>query len=151
MQIRSLRPSDVETILQIFRKVACQIPIDLSTSEHVQAMREKINNCYLNRFSVAAVDIDGVIVGFQLAQEKIAANELRYIYLAYAGVTAEAKGNGVFRQLVEAEKNHGLPLFAEVKPDNKSRMDEILINCGFHRYLLDPEEKILADFRWDPH
>jgi len=29
-------------------------------------------------------------------------------------------------------------------------MDEILMRCDFRRYLLDDEEKILADFRWDP-
>ena len=149
MPIRSVRPSDVDAILLILREVACQVPVKLSTSEQLQAMRKEINNCYLNRFSVVAVDNDGVVVGFQLAMEKIAANELWYIHLAYAGVTASAREKKVFRQLIEAEKQHGLPLFAEVKPDNKSRMDEILIHYGFQRYFLG-EEKILADFRWDP-
>src|SRR5450432_2771542 len=109
MLIRSARPSDVEAILLILREVACQVRVKLGTSEQIQAMKEQINIQYLNRFSVVAVNNDGVVVGFQLAQER-KAGDARYIYLAYAGVTNSAQGKKVFTQLIDAEKQHKLPL-----------------------------------------
>jgi hypothetical protein len=63
--------------------------------------------------------------------------------LTYAGVTAAATGRKVFRELIIAEKKHGLPLVAEVKPGNKSDMAMRLHNYKFRPW---------SDFtyRWDP-
>jgi hypothetical protein len=109
-------------------------------------MKDQINVRYLNHFSVVAVNNDGVVVGFQLAQER-KADDARYIYLAYAGVTHSAQGNKAFTQLIEAEKHHKLPLVAEVRKDNKSHMAERLMHRGFVPFF-DPF--IPGNFRWDP-
>ncbi len=144
--IRSAHASDVEEILLILREVACQVPVNLSTSEHVRAIKEQINVCCLSGFSLVAVDNSGVIVGFQLAKEQMLDDE-RCIHLVYAGVTATAREKKVFRQLIEAEKQHKLSLVAEVKPENKSRMDERLTHYGFESFSA---YNTMGNFRWDP-
>lgn len=60
---------------------------------------------------------------------------------------AAAEGKKVFRQLIEAEKQHKLPLVAEVKPDNKSDMDKRLTRYGFAPFFA---ANITGNFRWGP-
>jgi hypothetical protein len=70
-----------------------------------------------------------------------------YIYLAYAGVTAAAAGQKVFRQLIDSEKRHRLPLITEVKPDNKSHMAARLMHYNFQPYF---NSSITGNYRWAP-
>ena len=69
------------------------------------------------------------------------------LHLTYAGVTAAARGNKVFTQLIDAEKGYGLPLVAQVKPGNKSEMVARLMHHGFQ-----PTSHAHIDnaYRWDP-
>jgi L-amino acid N-acyltransferase YncA len=149
--IRPAQARDVEAIFSILSEVACRVPVKLSTSEHVKAMKEQINSYCLNGFSFVAVNENGVVVGFQLAERGLARNDRSddelYIYLAYAGVTAAAAKQKVFRRLIEAEKRHGLPLVTEVKPDNKSDMAARLTHYHFQRYF---SSNVNGNFRWDP-
>jgi L-amino acid N-acyltransferase YncA len=146
MAIRSANTSDAEAILSILRETACQVPVNLSTSEHVRAIKEQIIDCCLGGFSLVAVEDSGAVVGFQLAQERTA-DDARYIYLVYAGVTAAARGKKVFRHLIEAEKQHKTPLVAEVKLENKSHMAERLKEYGFEPFCA---YNIVGNLRWEP-
>ena len=148
--IRRAQATDVEAILSILSEVACRVPVKLSTSEQVMAMKEQINGYCLDDFSLVAVNENGVVVGFQLAEKRSTEgfrcpDEL-YIYLAYAGVTASAAEQKVFRRLIEAEKRHGLPLVTEVKPDNKSEMAARLMHYNFRPY----SNYKTGNYRWDP-
>ena len=147
--IRPAQATDVEAILSILSEVACRVPVKLSTSEHVKAMKEQINRYCLDGFSLVAVNENGVVLGFQLAERRLTEgfrcpDEL-YIYLAYAGVTAAAAEQKVFRRLIETEKRHELPLIAEVKPDNKSEMGARLMHYNFR-----PCSNNTGYYRWDP-
>ncbi len=143
--------SDVEAIFSILSEVACRVPVKLSTSEHVKAMTEQINRYCLDGFSLVAVNENSAVIGFQLAERRLAEgfrcpDEL-YIYLAYAGVIASASEQKVFRRLIDAEKRHGLPLVTEVKPDNKSDMAARLTHYNFQPYS---SPNINGNYRWDP-
>jgi hypothetical protein len=85
-----------------------------------------------------------------LAQKKSWHDEL-YIHLLYAGVTAVAADKKVFRCLIEIEKahgkTHGMPLVAEVKPDNLSGMAFRLNRYGFRPDGNGPSN---FGYRWDP-
>jgi L-amino acid N-acyltransferase YncA len=149
MAIRPAQATDVEAILSILSEVACRVPVKLKTSEHVKKMKEQINRYCRDDFSLVAVNEDGVVVGFQLAESRLTEgfrcpDEL-YIFLAYAGVTASAAEQKVFRRLIEAEKRRGLPLVTEVKPDNKSYMAARLMHYNFR-----PHISIDGNYRWDP-
>jgi hypothetical protein len=119
--IRPARASDVEAILSLLTEVACQIPLDLSTPNHVAELRKGIEDDCLNDLSLVAVDVDNVVVGVQLAKKRQWFGD-DCIHLTYAGVTAAAREEKIFRRLIEAEKANRLPLVAVVKPGNKSDM-----------------------------
>jgi hypothetical protein len=119
--IRSADASDSEAIFSILCEVACRVPVDLSTPERVRALRSQINDCCREGVSFVAVDENSAVVAFQLAKRLCYLGDT-YIHLTYAGVTATASGNKVFRQLIAAEKKYGLPLVAAVIPGNKSEM-----------------------------
>jgi len=127
--LRSASESDIDPILSLLCEVASQVPISLSTPQHITAMRRQIHDRYLTGFSLVAIHESGTVVGFQLAQRMSWVGDT-YIHLAYAAVTPCATGNKVFRRLIEAEKQHGLPLVAEVKANNKSEMAARLVCCN---------------------
>ena len=127
--IRSAQASDAAAIFSILSEVACRIPVDLSTQGNVEKVKEQITDC-LDAVSVVAIDKDAAVVGFQLAKKELWFGEW-CVHLVYAGVTSAAAGKKVFRQLIEAEKQHGLPLFAEVKPRNKSDTAARLLHYNF--------------------
>jgi hypothetical protein len=95
------------------------------------------------------VSENGVVVGFQLTEKRLTEGfrcpDEPYIFLAYAGVTAFAAEQKVFRRLIETEKQYGLPLVTEVKPDNKSDMAARLMHYNFR-----PHISIDGNYRWDP-
>ncbi len=147
--IRPAQETDVEAILSILSEVACRVPVKLSTSEHVKKIKEQINRYCLDDFSLVAVNENAVVVGFQLAEKRLIEGFRRpdeeYVFLAYAGVTASAAEQKVFRRLIETEKQHGLPLVTEVKPDNKSEMAARLMHYNFRSHI-----SIDGNYRWDP-
>jgi hypothetical protein len=128
--IRPARLSDVEGIFAVFQEIASQIPVNLTTPEHVKGIMEQITQCCSDDCSFVAVDENGVVVGFQLG-EKISWLDEQYIYLRYAGVLQRAQGFKVFGQLVKAEKSLGLPLVAQVLHDNKREMVARLTHYSF--------------------
>ena len=67
-EIRLADASDSEAIFSILHEVACRVPVDLSTPEHVRALKSQINDCCHDGLSFVAVDEDGAVVGFQLAK-----------------------------------------------------------------------------------
>jgi hypothetical protein len=146
--IRLAHASDVEAVLSILSEVACRVPDNLSTPQHIEKMKSEINDCCLDVVSLVAVDENGVVVGFQLAK-RIHWFDDSYIHLTYAGVTAAAAGKGLFRRLVEAEKGHGLPLVAEVKPGNRSEMAIKLMHYNFRPYAGAHTNSDFT-YRWDP-
>jgi hypothetical protein len=139
--IRPARLSDLDAIFVILREVASRIPTNLSTPEHVNEMHKQIKESYFDGFSIVATDVNGAIVGFQLSQKQHWFEET-YVKLAYAGVTAAFENKGIFRRLIEAMKQHSLPLVAEVLPGNKSAMSLRLERYGF--------ERVGDTYRWQP-
>lgn len=95
----------------------------------------------MNGYSLSAVDRTEQVVGFQLVKEELWF-EQRRLRLAYAAVSPAAANCGVFRRFIELEKQHGSPLVAEVKPDNRSRTGAILARYGF--------EQFGTEFVWNP-
>jgi hypothetical protein len=144
--IRPALPVDVEPIFSILSEVACHVPIDLSTPKHVGALKAQVDECCRGGLSFVAVDEDNVVVAFQLAKRARWFDDA-YIHLTYAGVTAAASGKKVFRRLIDAEKGHGLPLVAVVKPGNKSEMVARLTRYGFRPFSNAP---VNFAYRWDP-
>ena len=114
-------------------------------------MKAQIDDCCCSGLSYVAVDENGVVVGVQLAK-KVRWFDEDYIYLTYAGVTVAARGKNVFTQLIDAEKRHGLPLVAKVKPDNKSEMVARLTRYEFRPWTDAPPNFAPFKFayRWDP-
>jgi L-amino acid N-acyltransferase YncA len=149
MAIRRAQATDVEAILSIWSEVASQVTVKLSTSEHVEKMKEEFNRYCLNDVSLIAANENGVVVGFQLAERRVIDGfrgpDEPYIFLAYAGVTASAAEQKVFRRLIETEKRYGLPLVTEVKSDNKSNMAARLMHYNFR-----PHISIDGNYRWEP-
>jgi hypothetical protein len=62
--IRLARPTDVEAICAIMAETADRIPVNLSTPEHIEAMKKQITDSCLDGLSIVAVDENGVVVGF---------------------------------------------------------------------------------------
>ena len=151
MVIRQAQATDVEVILAILSEVACQVPVKLHTSERVEKMKEQINRECLNDVSLVAVNENGVVVGFQLAERRVIEGhrcpDEPYIFLTYAGVTAAAVCRKVFRRLIETEKRYGLPLVTEVKANNKSHMAARLMHYNFRDHTSADH---IGNYRWDP-
>jgi hypothetical protein len=129
---------------EILREVAYRVPVNLSTPQRVEAMIKQINDEYFDGFSLIAVSNNDEVVGFQLARKRLWFKQ-PYVDLAYAGVTARAEDAGIFRRFIEIEKQHRLPLVAEVKLDNKSNMGATLMRYGFQ-----PQDIDRTNFRWNP-
>ena len=146
VDVRSACATDVEAIYAIIAEVAYQIPVKLSTPEHVEAMKKQITDHCLDSHSIVAVDENSVVIGFQLARVRSWHGD-PYIDLRYAGVTAVAADKKVFRRMIEIEKEHRIPLLAEVKPDNKSQMAIRLQRYGFRSDVNGPSN---FGYRWDP-
>ncbi len=144
--IRRAGTTDLAAIYSILSEVAGLVPIDLSTQDRVDQVQNQIIGSCLGGLSYVAVDENGLVVGFQLAQRKRWFEEW-YIHLTYAAVTAAAQGKGVFKRLIEIERRHGLPLVAVVKPGNKSDTANRLKLYNFRPYSDGPHEHA---YRWDP-
>lgn len=133
--IRPATPSDAGSILSILLEVAPRIPVDLRTEKRRSAMKKIVTTCCESGLSLVAVDANGQVVGFQLAERTRHWHPEYVIHLVYAGVIARAEGHRIFRQFVEREKNHArahrLPLFAEVSHGNQSNMEATLERYGF--------------------
>jgi hypothetical protein len=148
--IRLALPADAERIFSILSEVACQIPIDLSTPQHVEELKAQIDDWCCSGFSYVAVDENDDLVGVQLAKRARWVDD-EYIHLTYAGVTAAARGKKVFRRLIEAEKGHGRRLVAAVKPNNKSDTVAKLQRYGFQSWpWSEPPSPFDFAYRWDP-
>ena len=145
-RIRPTQALDVDLILSILIEVASRVPINLSTNEHIKAIREQIVQDCRAPFSLAAVNENEEVIGFLLAR-KINWLDEEQIHLRYAGVTAKAEGMGVFKKLIEREKQNGLPLVVEVKPDNDSRMVNRIMKYDFRP---DNNANMLSEYfyRW---
>jgi len=142
--IRLALPADAERIFAILSEVACQIPI----TEHVEALKTQIDDCCYSGLSYVAVDEDDDVVGVQLAKRARWFDD-EYIHLTYAGVTAAAREKKILTRLIDAEKGHGLPLVAVVKPDNKSKMVVRLTRrYGFRSWWSGAPFDFA--YRWDP-
>jgi len=149
-KIRPALPADAERIFSILIEVAGQVPIDLSTPQRVGKLKAQIDDWCCGGLSYVAVDEDGVVVGFQLAQ-KLCWVGKDYIHLTYAGVTAAAREKKVLTRLIDAEKRHGVTLVTVVKPDNKSDMVERLKRYKFRPWpWSDPPSPFKFAYRWDP-
>jgi hypothetical protein len=135
--IRAATLADLEAIMSVLVEIACEIPLDLDlrVPGNVMRLRESFESDFFAQAggpSLVAIGENEAVVGFQLAKRRRWFDE-DHIHLVYGGVTAAARGHKIFRKLIEAEKKNGLPLYAVVKPDNKSDMVRRLECYHFRR------------------
>jgi hypothetical protein len=135
--IRAATLADLEAIMSIFIEIACEIPVDLDlrVPGNVMRLRESFESDFFAQAggpSLVAIGENEAVVGFQLAKRGRWFDE-DHIHLAYAGVTDAARGHGIFGKLIAAEKKRGLPLYAVVKPNNKSGVVHLLERYHFRR------------------
>jgi hypothetical protein len=149
-EFRVANGDDAVGILIVLQEVAPEIPLSLDTLEHQEAMQSIIAECCASGESLVAVDADGTVVGFVLANadrlerffHKNQALSLRYI-----GVSKNWRQQGIFAGLVEKSMGKGVPLTASVLNTNQSAMADRLLKLGYEKVESDAKETRL---RWTP-
>jgi hypothetical protein len=131
--------ADVDDILTIFAEVAPEVP----TVGVIEGTKEMVQRLAGSGASSVALDADGKIVGYALA----GGDGNGGIDLVYLGVTATARGKGVCSGIVDGLKEHGVPITAAVRHNNKGLMAERFQHLGFE--VLEKQEE-QTKFRWKP-
>ena len=125
--------------MKVFAEVAPEVPTAVRSGTV-----ELIENLIASNASWVAVDTNGVVVAYALANT--AGNELS---LWYVGVTEAARNHGVFSSLISKLKEYGRPITADVHQNNKSSMIARFKHFGFVRQ----RDGIIAEqtkWRWEP-
>ena len=133
---RTATAADVDDILTIFAEVAPEVP----TVGVVEGTKERVEGWVGTGASSVALDADGKIVGYALAE-----GDGEDGTLVYLGVTGAARGKGVCSGIVAGLKEHGMPITAAVRNNNKSSMAERFERLGFE--VLEKQQE-QTKFRW---
>ena len=150
MEIRVAVPSDEATILALMRVVAGEIPILIEPDDRWRLVQQMVRSHCGEGGSWVAVDDDGAIAGFLLAEPDQVEQFLHAdgaVYLAYAGVALAARGMGTFPALARHAMGMLVPLTATVKRGNTSDMVARFQRLGFVITAERPDETSLA---WRP-
>jgi N-acetylglutamate synthase-like GNAT family acetyltransferase len=136
---------DETDILDVLEEVAPEIPVLLDTQDKKDKICTIIIQCCrMSGKSWVAVSDDGKVVGFALAQQYF---QDEPIALPDIGVSAHARGRGIFATLMEKLKANGVRLTANVLHGNRSAMADRLAKIGFTIVRSDETETKL---QWDP-
>jgi hypothetical protein len=136
---RTANADDVDDILTIFAEVAPEVP----TIGVVEGTKELAAGWVATGASSVALDVDGKVVGYALAE----GDGKDGISLVYLGVTGAARGKRVCSGIVAQLKEHGVPITASVRHNNKSSMAERFKRLGFE--VLEKQQD-QTKFRWQP-
>ena len=115
---------DETDILAVLKEVASEVPVRLDGPEREAKIQTEIVQCHQNKKSWVAVDADGQVVGFVLTRPDTYEGKAA-LYIPYSGVSADARGQGIFSTFLEKLKENNIPLMANVLHDNKSGMENI--------------------------
>ena len=150
MEIRVAVPSDEVAILALIRVVAVEIPILIEPDDRWCLVQQMVRHHCTDGGSWVAVDNDGAVAGFLLAEpdqmERFLHDE-GAVNLAYAGVAPAARGMGTFPALARQAMGMKVPLTATVKRGNTSDMVGRFQRLGFVITAELPDETALA---WRP-
>ncbi|HEV2630831.1 MAG TPA: hypothetical protein VGV41_19580 [Pseudolabrys sp.] len=136
---RTATAADVDDILTIFGEVAPEVP----TIGVVEQTKGLVEGWVATGASLVALDSDGKIVGYALAQ----GDGKDGIELVYLGVTGTARGKRVCSGIVARLKEHDMPITASVRHDNQSLMAARFERLGF-KTLENQQEQ--TKYRWKP-
>jgi hypothetical protein len=135
---RTATAADADDILKVFGEVAPEVPTRV-----IEGTKELVERLAASGASSVALDADGKVVGYALA----GGDGQGGIDLVYLGVTGAARGKGVCSGIVAGLKDHGVPITAAVRHDNKSSMADRFGHLGF-KVLKKQDEQ--TKFRWQP-
>lgn len=136
---RTAIADDADDILTIFAEVAHEVP----TVGVIEGTKELVAGCVASGASSVALDVDGRVVGYALAE----GDRKGGISLIYLGVTSAARGKRICSRIVARLKEHGMPITASVRHNNKSSMAERFERLGFE--ILEKQQE-QTKFRWQP-
>ena len=136
---RTAIADDVDDILAIFAEVAHEVP----TIGVVEGTKELVADWVAKGASSVALDVDGKVVGYALA----GGDGKGGISLIYLGVTGAARGKRICSGIVARLKEHGMPITASVRHNNKSSMAARFERLGFE--VLEKQQD-QTKFRWQP-
>lgn len=130
---------DVDAILAVFAEAAPEVPTRV-----IDGTKGLIARLVATGASLVAIDEGGNVVGYALAESDGNGG----ISLIYLGVAKAARGKRICTTIVSRLKDHGVPISASVRHDNKSSMADRFEHLGFAviEGLLEGETK----FRWEP-
>lgn len=134
---RTAIADDVDDILTIFAEVAHEVP----TIGVVEGTKELVAGLVATGASLVALDVDGRIVGYALAE----GDGKGGISLIYLGVTGAARGKRICSGIVARLKEHGMPITASVRHNNRSSMAGRFERLGFE--VLEKQQD-QTKFRW---
>jgi hypothetical protein len=136
---RTAVADDVDDILAIFAEVAPEVP----TRGVIEGTKELVASWVKTGASLVALDADGKVVGYALAE----GDGKEGISLVYLGVTGVARGKRICSGIVALLKEHGMPITASVRHNNKSAMAGRFERPGFE--VLETQQD-QTKFRWQP-
>ncbi len=131
---RQARLEDAGDILALLLALAPEIPLAVETLEREEALYALIRNCARSGESWVAIDPEGRIVGFVLAEPTQMARhyaENETLELHYAGVAADRRRQGVFAMLIGKVLARMLPVTTTIPPQNRSGVGKYLTEFGF--------------------
>jgi ribosomal protein S18 acetylase RimI-like enzyme len=142
---------DETNVWDVLVEVAPNIPVPLDDPEAQGIVQNLIRRCIDAGNTWIAVDSNGVVVGFILAQPDVYERfqkENGAFHLPYVGVSKKWQKRGVFTSLLENLTSQGVSLTAKVLHSNKSNMTANLEKAGFAKD--DKPDSKQSHLRWDP-
>lgn len=134
---------DAAAIYAVLEEAALEIPVR-TDGERADLLLGRIQRCCQGGYSLVAVDRSGSLIGFLLAELDSFHEALQ---LPYGAVRFAARKHGAFGALIGKTMKAGLPLFATVKHDNKSKMADRLRRLGF---VIHSEGDDQIELLWTP-
>lgn len=142
---RTAVAADVDGILTVFGEVAPDVPTIgvVEGTEERMGTKERVEGWVATGASLVALDAKGKVVGYALAE----GDGKDGIELVYLGVTGTARSKGVCSGIVARLKEHGVPITAAVRHDNKSSMAKRFERFEFKVLQKQPDQ---TKFQWQP-
>lgn len=141
---------DAADIHALLLAAAPEIPLAVETLQREEALYELVRNCARSGETWVAIDDDGHIVGFLLAEPNQQARhyaEHEVLELHYAGVAPAHRNKGVFAQLTARLLARMLPVTTGVPFPDRGDFARRLEQLGFRPSAVSGDRRRL---RWEP-
>jgi ribosomal protein S18 acetylase RimI-like enzyme len=141
--------ADAADIHELLLSLAPEIPLLADTLEREEALYALVRTCARSGESWVALNADGRIVGFVLAEliergRHYAEHEV--IDVRYAAVSAEYRNAGVSDALIAHLLARMVPVVTTVSPQNRTGLAAQLAAAGFQPVGASGEQRL----RWEP-